>query len=127
MAHQLAEAVHNHAAGSYEITLRPEELGRVRLALHPAESGVTVQISAERPETLELIRRHLPELDRDLRQLGHASVSFSFTGQGGERQQQRPPADMPPPDVPLPLPARTAAQAAVTAAAPPRRGLDIRL
>ena len=87
-----------------------------------------MQISAERPETLELIRRHLPELDRDLRQLGHASVAFSFTGQGSERQQRPQPDLPPPPAVPFPGPATAIARSAVAATeAPVRRGLDIRL
>lgn len=88
VAVQLAEAITAAGPGSdgsgIEITLATEELGQVRLSLHQGERGLTVQVQAERPETAELIRRHLPDLDRDLRDLGHGSVAFSF----GDRPQQ---------------------------------------
>ena len=78
-------------------------------------------------KSLDLIRRHLPEFGRDLRQLGHGSVAFSFAGQGGDRQ--------PAPQTPHVRFGETAAEPRFTAPAampaPSRRegtsALDIRL
>jgi len=88
---QLAEVVRNPGADIVEIALDPEELGRVRLVMQQGDLGLTVQITAERSETLDLMRRHAADLARDLRDLGHASVSFTFQDQGkGERREGRP-------------------------------------
>lgn len=76
---QLAEAVRaNGQKDTIDINLSPEELGKVRLSLHHDPHGLRVEVVAERSETVELIRRHLSDLHRDLRGLGHGSVTFSF-------------------------------------------------
>ena len=80
------------ATEAFDIRLNPEELGRVQMTLHHMERGLQVQISAERGETLDLIRRHLGDLDRDLRNLGQSGVSFSFAGMP-QRRQDRPTAE----------------------------------
>ncbi|MCR8724378.1 flagellar hook-length control protein FliK [Frigidibacter sp. ROC022] len=88
---QLAEAVHaGHRRDAIDISLSPEELGRVRLSLHHDPQGLRVEVSAERAETADLIRRHMGDLDRDLRGLGHGSVSFSFGGSPSQSQRDRP-------------------------------------
>lgn len=69
--------------GFVEIRLQPEELGRVRLTMAPSELGVAVQISAERPETLELMRRNIDILAAELSERGFADLDFSF-GQGSD-------------------------------------------
>lgn len=70
-----------------EITLSPEELGRVRLSAAQTDQGVILMVQAERPETLDLMRRHLPELMQDLRDLGFGDVSYSGQNQSGSRPQ----------------------------------------
>lgn len=83
---QLAEAA--PAAGdTIEISLSPEELGRVQLSAAKTEHGVMLVVQAERPETLDLMRRHLPELMQDLRDMGFGDISYS-----GERGQQQAPS-----------------------------------
>ena len=48
-----------------EITLAPAELGRITLVVRAAEDGtLVVHLSAERPETLELARRHADAFER---------------------------------------------------------------
>ena len=81
VAAQLAEVIAQRGGGDIEIALSPEELGRVRLGLSGAEGAMTVTVTAERPETLELMRRHIEVLAQELRDMGFAKLSFSF-GQG---------------------------------------------
>ena len=84
---QIAEAVRIQKEGSVDVHLSPEELGRVRLSMTPTETGMAVSILAERPETIELIRRHAELLAQELRQQGHTSVAFSFGGDRGRPEQ----------------------------------------
>lgn len=67
--------------GFVEIRLQPEELGRIRLTMVAGETGMTVQISAERAETLELVRRNIDLLENDLMNHGFEDLSFSFSGE----------------------------------------------
>ena len=48
----------------------------------------------ERPETLDLIRRHIDALTNDLRQQGYSQVAFDFA-QGHNRQGHKSQADVP--------------------------------
>jgi hypothetical protein len=88
-----AEAV-GGARGTIELRLSPEELGRVRLHLHPSEAGLSVTITADRPETLDLMRRNIDLLAREFVQIGYEGTEFDFT-QGGQStdQDQAPPFD----------------------------------
>ncbi|WP_425071567.1 flagellar hook-length control protein FliK [Sagittula sp. S175] len=69
--------------GTVELRLAPEELGRVRMYLVSGEHGLTVHIQADRPETLDLMRRNVDELARNLADAGYEGAGFSF---GEERQ-----------------------------------------
>jgi hypothetical protein len=85
-AQQVAAALTASPEGRIELRLDPEELGPVRLGLLPGDGTITVQIAAERGETLELLRRHADLLARELRQAGYGEVSFQFgadTASGG--------------------------------------------
>lgn len=64
-----------------EITLQPEELGRLKMVLQPGESSMAVAISVERPETLEIIRRHIEELSAQLKELGYLKLDLSLMHQ----------------------------------------------
>ncbi|MEO0915585.1 MAG: flagellar hook-length control protein FliK [Pseudomonadota bacterium] len=61
-----------------EVRLQPEELGRVRLAMSPGDVGITVQVNADRPETLDLLRRNIDALEQELKENGFTDMSFSF-------------------------------------------------
>ena len=70
--------------GRLDVTLQPEDLGRLRLVFTPSESGLTVAVSADRPETLDLLRRNIDLLAGDLAQQGFTDVAFQFgTAAGG--------------------------------------------
>jgi hypothetical protein len=64
--------------GRIELTLTPETLGRVHFDMRPEGTGLAITVSAERSETLDLIRRHLPDLLAELRQAGVQAGTMSF-------------------------------------------------
>jgi len=66
------------APGRIELTLTPETLGRVHFDMRPEGTGLAITVSAERSETLDLIRRHLPDLLAELRQAGVQAGTLSF-------------------------------------------------
>ena len=92
VAMQLAAAVSVDRQGAVEIRLSPEELGVVKLTLQVADGTVALAIEAERPETLELMRRSLDVLEREFREAGFESLNLSFGHRGGNRQPERPAA-----------------------------------
>ena len=96
ISEQLSVAVAQASDGQIEVSLAPEELGRVKLSLQHGDNGLTVLLQAERPETLELMRRNIELLQRDFRALGYEQISFGFTqngaGQGsGFHERAQPP------------------------------------
>lgn len=103
---QLTDAARVLREGQMEITLFPEELGRVRLTMTPSEAGMTVSIIAERPETLDLMRRNIELLASDLTEQGFENLMFDFggsgTGSGTDFAQENAPqyseANLPRPD-----------------------------
>lgn len=121
-AAQLAVAVTNSNGKTTEIALNPEELGRVKLSLSAADGVITVNLLADRPETQDLLRRHIDMLAQEFRQLGYTSISFSFGEQKGQaRPEASPdaqPAEQEIPDT-VPIPQVTPAVAA--------GGLDLRI
>ncbi len=94
---QIAEVLRNTREGTIEISLQPEELGRVRLSLHGAEGAMTLQVHSERPETAELIRRHIALLQEEIRSLGYESVSIDLAnGEDNRREPAQTPNDSSP-------------------------------
>ncbi|HHW33454.1 MAG TPA: hypothetical protein GXX24_04855 [Paracoccus solventivorans] len=67
---QIADAIVRTSSGQIEITLDPVELGRVTVLLGEDGNPGRLALLVERPETLELIRRHSDQLLRDLRENG---------------------------------------------------------
>lgn len=93
MIRQMTDAVRTQMTSekTVEISLRPAELGRVRIALSPAETGMIVTISAERGETLEVMRRNIDELARSFAEMGHESLTFNFEQNGAfDQKDDRP-------------------------------------
>jgi hypothetical protein len=89
---QLAAAVSVDRQGTFEIRLSPEELGVVKLTLQIVDGTVALAIEAERPETLELMRRSLDVLEREFRDAGFTSLDLSFGHRGGDRPPEAPAA-----------------------------------
>lgn len=65
-------------AGTIEVALNPEELGRVSIVLNGREDGFQISIAAERPETLEIMRRHIAVLEAEFKNLGLGDLSFNL-------------------------------------------------
>lgn len=81
IAVQVSAAVKASDGDSISIRLDPEELGPVRMKLNHNDTQITVSISAERPETLDLMRRHVDQLAQEMRGLGYTSMRFDFQQQ----------------------------------------------
>lgn len=82
-AAQAVEVIIRQPGKPVEIALNPEELGRVRMALTTTESGVSVVITSERPETLDLMRRHIDQLAQEFLRLGYENTAFEFGSDSG--------------------------------------------
>lgn len=96
VAIQIAEVITSTQQRAIELKLHPEELGRVSITLSQDGGGLNVALTAERTETLDLMRRHIDDLGEELRRLGYSSVGFSFDGGGrGGADQWEGPAPVP--------------------------------
>lgn len=125
--HALQTTAGKVAGGPVEVVLNPQELGRMRFEMHQHGDHMRVFLVAERPETLDLLRRHGEQLLADLRQsgFGGASLSFGNWGQQGSGPQAeilladgRTPEDAAPVAPPPPAPRLQMAT--------PGAGLDLR-
>ena len=86
MTRRLVEAVSHSPNGSVELTLSPEELGRVRLSFTTQDGALTMLLQAERPDTLDLLRRHIDTLASDFKELGFDELNFRFAQNGDPRE-----------------------------------------
>ena len=66
--------------GDLEITLRPEELGRLRVVVHEHAGQTSLFVTADRPETLDLLRRHTDLLVQEFRNQGFGALNVSVGG-----------------------------------------------
>lgn len=78
---QIADVIVAQRDGTTEITLNPHELGRVKVTISGDSSDLQVGLIVERPETLDLVRRHADLLVRELRDNGVAQSRIDFTAQ----------------------------------------------
>jgi flagellar hook-length control protein FliK len=83
IAANLPKPVTDLGTGTLEITLDPPELGRVRMSLVEIAGTITLSIVADRPETAELMRRHLDILAQEFGRSGLDAPSVRL-GTGGE-------------------------------------------
>lgn len=81
---QLVDIARTNPDKPVELTLNPEELGKLRMTFKTDASSMNIVVQVERPETLELMRRHIDQLAQDMGELGYSSVQFSFQQQGGD-------------------------------------------
>ncbi len=84
---QISDAIQKMAEGGVELRLNPEELGSVRMQFVSSEQGLNVHIVAERSETLELMRRHIDQLAKDLADSGFDAAGFTFGDEGTQSDQ----------------------------------------
>lgn len=133
---QISEAViqQRSSHGAAEISLSGKELGHLSMTVAQGDDSVAVTLTADRPETLDLLKRNIDQLAQDLQDLGFQSLSFSF--QQGNRQGTV--EFLPDPDDPLTTENRLAelltghriepsVHHRVQTSAEPGGGLDLRL
>ncbi len=70
------------------LTLSPDDLGHVRFEMHGRGEAIHVVLTVERPETLDMLRRHVDQLVSEFRQAGFSGASFSFSGAWGGGQER---------------------------------------
>jgi flagellar hook-length control protein FliK len=75
---QIADVARQGQPGQIELRLNPEELGRLKMTFEGNETSMIVTITAERPETSELMRRHIEQLAREMAANGFENVQFKF-------------------------------------------------
>jgi len=91
IAQQIVEALQRGGGGKergIDLLLNPAELGRVRISLSPGDAGLTVHIVADRPETLDLMRRHIDTLAQDFQSIGYDATDFAFAQHDHEAEDQ---------------------------------------
>ncbi|WP_299047565.1 flagellar hook-length control protein FliK [uncultured Tateyamaria sp.] len=74
----IADAFRRSPDKPIELALNPAELGRVRMVMSTQETGIVITITAERGDTLDLMRRNIDDLGKSLNDLGFSDVSFAF-------------------------------------------------
>lgn len=89
-ARQQAEAA-IHAALEHMQPDDAEDLGRIHISLHRDGDDWRVTVSADNPETLDLMRRHADQLQQDLARQGFEGAQLDFSDWGdGERDRSEP-------------------------------------
>ncbi len=91
MIAQIVDAIRPDGEQVVEVTLKPEELGRVRLAMTGGgdAQSMLVSVNADRSDTLDLMRRNQDILLAELKQMGFADVNLEFGGERGFAEENR--------------------------------------
>ncbi len=126
LAHRIVETAVAAEGRSVDIVLGDDDLGSLRMKLVATEDRIALTFLADRPETRELLRRHIDTLAQDFRDLGYTSVAFDFGASDRQPSRAAPfPVEAPPdgPETRPAIPALFAAPRAHVSGA----GLDIRI
>lgn len=88
---QIVEVVTRQAERAVEVALSPKELGHVKMSLTAHDGSLTLVVSADRSDTLDLMRRHIEVLAQEFRRLGYSDLGFEFSQNtaGDNRDPQR--------------------------------------
>jgi len=101
LAAQLAGTLVHRADRQTDVAFSPEELGHVRLTMQADAQNpdrIVVMLTFDRPETLDLFRRHADQLADALREAGYSGADISFGRSGGENARDGSDPDRPAPD-----------------------------
>jgi hypothetical protein len=95
VARQLVEVMTQATNRPVEIALSPHELGRVRMSIVADDNIITVNIVAERGETVDLMRRHIDQLGQTFRSMGYDQINFEFgqSAQGNDHTESDSPGE----------------------------------
>ena len=96
LAAQIASVAQRGGADKpVELLLNPSELGRVKISMISNDGRMSVSVIADRPETLDLMRRHIDVLAQEFLDIGYGQADFAF----GQNSQQNSADSAPyPPD-----------------------------
>jgi hypothetical protein len=99
----LTQAVERGDDSRIDLALRPEELGGLRFEMKTTGDKVHITLFVERPDALDLIRRHADQFLADLRHSGFTQATLSFGGwaHNGSQPHHPPPAGSPDDAVPF--------------------------
>ena len=96
VAPQISAFISQQASGAVDIALAPEELGKIRVSLTPQDNGLAISILAERPETLDHLRRQMDQLLSEFKALGYEEIDLKFgDGAWPSGSQKAPPEHSP--------------------------------
>ena len=132
IAANLPKPISDLGNGTLELALDPPELGRVRMSLVEIGGTLTLSITADRPETAELMRRHMDILTQEFSRSGLDAPNVRV-GTGAEGQGAPPDRNGEGQSGPTPLPEAETAVDLSSPGAPhdkpvdPTRALDLRL
>lgn len=87
VAQQIAEGFNLNATGATELSLNPEELGRVKVTFTGNDAGMIVTLQSERLETQDLLRRNIDLLMKEFESAGYETLDFAFSGGGADTPQ----------------------------------------
>ncbi|TGD41937.1 flagellar hook-length control protein FliK [Pseudotabrizicola sediminis] len=93
----ILQIIQKGADSPVEVMLRPEELGKIRFDLTTIGDRLHIMLYVERPDAMDLIRRHGEQFLNDLRLSGFGNPSLSF---GDWSQRDARPAKAPVPAKP---------------------------
>lgn len=135
LAGRLVDMVVQRSDGVTEVALAPDELGKVQVSVQTDAQNperVVLFLSFDRPETLDLFRRHIDLLTEAMRDAGYtqADIGFGFADQGTGGQADRAPESGPPETATVPgadRPSAPTADPAPLRTAAAGSGLDMRL
>jgi flagellar hook-length control protein FliK len=124
----IAQQLHNIARHMperpVEISLNPEELGRVRMSVTTVGDTISIAVAVDRTDTLDLMRRHIDQMAQEFRALGFGDVAFSLD-QNTRQRAFGDDADNENPEKPAPVDGPADPVIALSLGA--RDGLDLRL
>ena len=84
VAYQVSQAISEAGTSDVEIRLDPAELGKVRISMAARDGQMVAVIYAERPETLDLLRKNADDLLAEFLEQGFADASLDFQQNEGE-------------------------------------------
>jgi hypothetical protein len=87
LAAPLLQVLSGPKTGTTEIALSPEELGHVQLSFRENPSDpdrLVLAMAFERPDVMDLFRRHADQLLAEIRAAGYSGVDLSFSQSGAE-------------------------------------------
>lgn len=85
---QTTEFLIRHPDRTVEVFLNPRELGSVKMSITTGDGNLTLTLSVERGETLDLMRRHIDSLFQEFRKLGYTHVGIEFEHNGSNSQER---------------------------------------